>query len=71
MSRSFAILLMEARRSTPDPEKPGKMLTQERLSEILEINLGSVRHYEQGRRLPCPMIRRAIFNLFPTIPTTE
>ncbi len=71
MSRSFAILLSEARRSTPDPERPGKNLTQERLATILEINLGSIRHYEQGTRIPCPIIRRSIFNLFPCLTTTE
>ena len=71
MSRSFAILLKEAREKTPDPERPGKTLTQERLAVVLGVDLGTIRHYEQGRRLPLNVIRKEIFRLFPFLTTTE
>ncbi len=39
MSRSFGILFREVRTSTPDPMRPGKMLTQERAAEMIVLDL--------------------------------
>lgn len=70
MSRSFAILFREERLKTPDPSKPGKMLSQPRLAEILGVNVNTVRMYEYGHRLPHPLVRREIFRLFPRLGNT-
>ena len=70
-SRSFAILLREARCRTPDPERPGKCLTQERLAEICGIALESVRRYEQDRHLPHPIILRELKRVLPIFTTPE
>lgn len=70
MSRSFAILLREARQNTPDPEKEGKSLTQKRLADILDIHVQTLRYYEWGQRIPHPTIRKEIFRLFPSISNT-
>ncbi len=71
MSRSFAILIKEARLATPDPEKPGKPLSQPRLAEILGCHVNTIRLYEYGLRLPHPLIRREIFRIFPSLGNTE
>lgn len=70
MSRSFAIILREVRESTPDPERPGKTLTQERMAEIIGVHVNTVRLYEWDKRLPHGIIRREIFRLFPSISNT-
>lgn len=69
MSRSFAIILRETRESTPDPTRPGKMLSQPRMAEIIGVNVGTYRLYEYDKRTPHPIIRREIFRLFPSITT--
>lgn len=71
MSRSFAILLKEVRERTPDPERPGKMLTQARAAELIGCSLQGYRFYEQDKRLPHPIIRTQIFRIWPALTTTE
>lgn len=71
MSRSFAILLRETREQTPDPQKPGKTLSQPRMAEIIGVSLGAYRLYEYDQRTPHPVIRREIFRLFPSIMSAE
>ena len=71
MSRSFAILLREARLHTPDPERPGKMLTQPRAATLIGVCLESYRKYEQSRSLPHPLVRREIFRLWPDLCSTD
>lgn len=70
MSRSFAIIFRETREQTPDPSRPGKMLTQKRMAEILGVNINTIRHYEWDKRLPHELIRREIRRLFPEISNT-
>lgn len=67
MSRSFAIILREARSKTPDPDHPEKMLTQERLAHLAQVNIGSIRWYEQNKRLPHPLIRKELFRIIPIL----
>lgn len=67
MSRSFAIILRETREKTPDPQRPGKMLTQKRAAAVLKIHLQTYRFYERNLRTPHPIIRDKIFELFPSI----
>lgn len=64
---NFAIAFKMARESTPDPERPGKMLTQRRMAEILVVTLKTIQMYEQGRRLPHPIVRKQIALYFPQV----
>lgn len=70
MSRSFAIIFRETREKTPDPARPGKTLTQERMAEILGVHINTIRLYEWGKRLPHELIRRELRKLFPEISNT-
>ena len=43
------------------------MLTQERLAQIMETNVATVRRYEQNRRLPHRLILKELVRIFPDL----
>ena len=68
MTETFGMRFTARRLATIVPateEKPEHVMTQEELAEILEVSLSAVRCYSRDRRLPHPIIRRAILRLWP------
>ena len=61
MGESFAIAFAKARKE--------QGATQEDAADLLDVSIGTIRNYEQGRTLPLAPIRRLIFEKFPSLST--
>lgn len=69
MTETFGQRLIAARKAhiMPGEDRAVPYMTQRELAELVIIDIDTLRKYEQGIRLPHPIIRRELLKIFPSL----